>query len=65
LVQEKNPEERLTQLQHNVIYRLQELLLVFGWKENVESSCLIHPVCHVSAKEELEHNLSIHERASS
>jgi hypothetical protein len=25
-----------------------ELLLVFGWKENFESSCLIRPVCHNS-----------------
>jgi hypothetical protein len=25
-----------------------ELLLVFGWKENFESSCLIRPVYHNS-----------------
>jgi hypothetical protein len=46
LAQEQNPEERLTQLQHNLNFCLQELLLIFGWKEKFESSCLIRPVCH-------------------
>jgi hypothetical protein len=44
----KSNRDALKLQQHNLIFRLQELLLVFGWKVNFQSSCLIRPVCHNS-----------------